>query len=130
MSSKTLKTTGSAPAKTSDTRRARYLPKTDIVENTDGFVATIELPGVRKEDVDISFEDGVLSVHAHSEQRHEKDTPYLWREYRVGDFYRSFKVHDDLDPDGITASLADGVLTLNLPKAAEAKPRRILLEPK
>lgn len=110
--------------------RRRFLPKTDIVETPTEFVAEIDLPGARREDIDVSFEDNALRVHARVGIPERTSKRSLWREFQVGDFYRSFEVHEELDAERIGASLDDGVLRLTLPKAVAAKARRILVEPK
>ncbi|MEE8171274.1 MAG: Hsp20/alpha crystallin family protein, partial [Phycisphaerae bacterium] len=75
------------------TRRGRtYRPKVDIVERSDALIVLAELPGVRAEDVNIQFENGMLTIHGAAAARQDEDTNYLMREYGVGDFHRTFQL--------------------------------------
>jgi HSP20 family protein len=92
--------------------------------------ATIEafLPGVSLEDVDVSFEQGILTITA---QRHvpslTADQTWYLREFYDGQFTRSFALPFPVAADQVQANLADGILTLQLPKAEEAKPKRLAI---
>ena len=91
--------------------------KTDIRETDDNFIIDIEVPGLRKEDVDISLNDNVLTVSAKIDEQNEekRDGRYLRRERRSGLYRRSFVV-DNVKCDEIEAKMDNGVLTLTLPK--------------
>lgn len=103
-----------------------YSPSVDIVELENELLLLADVPGVRPEDLEISYEQGQLTLHARVRPRQDPDrTEYLAREYGIGDFYRSFQVGEGIDAQKIEAELKDGVLTLHLPKAEAAKPRRI-----
>lgn len=102
-----------------------FRPDVDILENTEELVVTADLPGVRREDVDIQFENGTLTLHARVAPRASDDRQNLLSEYEVGDYFRSFTVGEMIDTSGITASMANGVLTLRLPKVEAARPRKI-----
>lgn len=103
-----------------------FVPFVDIAEEEDRLVLLADMPGVKPDGLDIRYEQGVLAVHGRVAPRENPDTTnYLLREYGVGDYYRSFRIGDGINPDGITAEIRDGVLRLDLPKAAEARPRRI-----
>jgi len=103
-----------------------FVPHVDIIEEKNRFLILADMPGVNTGDVDIRYERGQLSIHGKIEQRQqpEKAGPVV-REYGVGDFYRSFKIGEGIDDDGITAEMNQGVLALNLPKSEKARPRRI-----
>ena len=106
-----------------------YSPSVDIVEAENELLLFADVPGVRAEDVEISYEQGLLSLHARVQPRHAHDEhPYMLREYGIGDYYRSFQIGDGIDAQKIEAELKDGVLTLHLPKAEAVKPRRILVK--
>jgi len=106
--------------------RQVYSPNVDIMENKDGLVLKADMPGVGIKDIDIQYEDGLLTLHAKVEPRQDdSNTSYLLREYGVGDFYRSFRVGEGVEVDQIRAELKDGVMTLHLPKAEALKPRKI-----
>ena len=102
-----------------------YTPLVDVIENQDGFVFQADLPGVKAGDVDVSFENGTLTLEAKAAPRQPAGQSYLWREYGVGHFYRSFNIAAPVDAGGIKAQLKDGVLELYVPKAESAKPRKI-----
>jgi len=102
-----------------------YTPLVDIIENADGFTFLADLPGVRAGDVDVTFDNGVLTISAKAHPRQQASQTYVWREYGVGHFYRSFTLGADVNVDGIRAELKNGELTLFVPKAENAKSRKI-----
>jgi len=111
------------------TRSGRcYRPNVDILELPDELLVVADVPGASGEDIDVKFEDGQLTIHAHVPQRQPEDTQYLLYEYGVGDYYRTFEVSEAIDSGKITAEYADGVLTLHLPKAEASKPRKIAVK--
>jgi HSP20 family protein len=113
------------------TRRGPWFrPDIDIYETTDELVVLADVPGASGESVDIRFENGLLTVNARIEQRQGEETDYAIQEYAVGDYSRTFQVSEDIDPSRITAELADGLLTVHLPKAEAAKPRKIQVQSK
>ena len=83
-----------------------------------------DLPGVDPDQLRIQFENRQLTLHGKVYRRCSR-VDYFYSEYEVGDFHRSFMIGKSINADAITAELKDGVLTLHLPKAEEAKPRRI-----
>jgi HSP20 family molecular chaperone IbpA len=108
------------------TRSGRvYRPHVDIVERDDELTLLADMPGAKSEAIDIRFEDGLLTVQGAVEPRYGENWSFLLSEYGVGDFYRTFRLSEQIDSDGITAEYADGVLTLHLPKAKAAKPHKI-----
>ncbi len=102
-----------------------YRPNVDIVEKPEELVVLADVPGASGDHIDIHFEDGVLAIHARVRSRQPGETNYLLREYGVGDYYRTFRVSEAVDSSKIAAEYTDGVLTLHLPKAEAAKPRKI-----
>ena len=103
-----------------------YVPTVDIVENKDELLLIADVPGATRDGVDIDYERGRLTVQARVEPRQSPErTNYALQEYGVGDFSRSFQVGEGIDAGKIHAEIAEGVLTVHLPKAAELKPRRI-----
>jgi HSP20 family protein len=104
-----------------------YTPRFDIVE-TDGELRLYgDLPGVCKDSLDIRFENGQLTVQGKVEPRHAEHE-FLYGEYGIGDFYRSFTISEDIDAEKISAELNNGVLTLHLPKTEAVKPRKIAVK--
>ena len=103
----------------------RRLPafSTDIRDEGDHYLLEAELPGFRKEDIDLDVKDGFLTISASREESGEtKQGGYLCRERRSGSFSRSFNL-DGIQEDGITASYNNGVLELTLPKRQEVLPQ-------
>lgn len=100
----------------------------DVMENDEAYVVKASLPGFDPEDVDITFENEMLTIKAEvKEEQEEKDEErrYYMRERRYGRFSRSISLPSTIDVDAIEANFEAGVLTLSLPKAEEAKPKRI-----
>ena len=83
------------------------------------------MPGVEKKDLDISLENNVLRVDGRIEFSKYDGMEPLYTEYNIGHYTRSFTLSNKVDQEHISAQLDDGVLTLTLPKAKEAQPRRI-----
>jgi HSP20 family protein len=102
-------------------------PVVDVRETEDSLVLEAELPGLRSEDVSVSVEDGVLTVSGEKKREIEEGTEgnYHFTERRFGRFERSFRLPRSLNTDAVQAEFSSGVLTIVLPKAEEAKPRRI-----
>jgi HSP20 family protein len=101
-----------------------FTPAVDIYETDDGMVLMADLPGVAKEDLHIRLDEETLTIEADVAEAKE-DSNYLLNEYRVGRYYRQFRVNADFDRDKIEANLTNGELKLILPKAEAVKPRKI-----
>ncbi len=101
-----------------------FSPRFDIWEGEDELVLYGELPGVESNDLDLRFEKQVLTVHG-KVSRHGDAAKFLASEYAIGDFHREFAIGESINSEAIAAELKDGILTVRLPKAEEAKPRRI-----
>jgi len=101
-------------------------PKVDIVESESVFVLHAELPGMSREGIGVSLEDGVLTLSGERKLEGENEAQgYVHRERRFGSFKRSFKLGKKVQADTISASYKEGVLAVTLPKAEEIKPRQI-----
>jgi HSP20 family protein len=101
-----------------------YTPRVDVIETDDALVLYADLPGVKQEDVSLTCKGDELILHATCEPRHTGKRP-LYAEYGVGDFYRAFKIAEQVETSGIEASLKDGVMTVRVPKAEAVRPKRI-----
>ena len=103
-----------------------WMPAMEIVEKDDALVVTAELPGIAPSAVDISVEDGVLTISGEKKEEHEesKDSGryHMW-ERRYGGFRRSFTLPQAVDAEKITAKSDAGILTVTLPKSKKAKPQ-------
>ncbi len=103
----------------------QYRPVVDVEETAEELRLVVDLPGSKAEEIDINFEQGVLTIHAKVEQRQPEGTSYLLREYGIGEFHRVFEVSEAVDAERISAEYSDGVLVLHLPKAEKARVRKI-----
>ena len=101
-----------------------YTPRFDIWENENELLLYGDLPGVDAGNLDIRFEDKQLSIHGRVEPRNN-GVQYLYAEYGVGDFFRTFSIGESIDATKISAELKNGVLTVHLPKTEAVKPKRI-----
>jgi len=102
-----------------------FLPTTDIYETEQALTVVMEMPGVDKGNVEINVEDGVLTVEGGIDFGKYEALQPVYTEYNIGNFRRSFSLSNNIDQDKIRADMSDGVLTLTLPKAEQAKPRKI-----
>jgi HSP20 family protein len=104
----------------------RWMPAMDLVETDDHFVLRADLPGMKQDDVKIEYDDGTLTVSGERKAEHEsKNEGYYRVERAFGTFSRSLTLPQGIDPEAVTASFADGVLEVRVPKPEERKPRRI-----
>lgn len=104
-----------------------FLATADIFETESALTVVLEIPGVNKSAVDISIKDDVLTVSGRIDFSKYEGLQPIYTEYNIGNYRRSFALSNKIDQDKISAEIRDGVLTLILPKAEEAKPRRITI---
>ena len=104
-----------------------YIPPADIYETDDALSVVLEVPGVEKNNLNISLENDVLKIDAQIDLAQYEGHEPIYTEYSVGHFQRAFTLSSKIDQDNISAELTDGVLTLTLKKLKEAKLRRIAL---
>ena len=111
-------------------RKADWSPLVDIEETAEAFLIKAELPGINKENVNVSVQDGVLTIQGERQEENveEKDGKRHRVERLYGHFSRSFSLPDNVDHENIKASYRDGVLELTLAKQEKAKPRAIEVE--
>jgi HSP20 family protein len=103
----------------------------DVVETDDDLVVKATLPGIKAEDVDITIDNGMLTIQGEAQEEHtEEGERYHLHERRYGAFCRSVALPVGVDADNAKAQFEDGVLTLTLPKSEEAKPKRIAVNSK
>ncbi|GAB4543013.1 MAG: Hsp20/alpha crystallin family protein [Ruegeria sp.] len=127
MTTDVTKTTEKTPVEAPETTTGGriYRPLADIVETPDGVTLMLEMPGVGAEDVDVTLEKRVLTIRGKVHPSQPEKLQLVYAEYGEGDFERSFTMSDDFDADKISASVSNGVLTVTLPRAVEAKPKKI-----
>jgi len=106
---------------------AAYLPATDIFETDQALTGIMEMPGVSKENVEVSVENDVATIEGRIDFSKYQDIRPVYTEYNVGNYVRSFQLSSKIEQGAISAELKDGVMTLVLPKAERAKPRKIAI---
>ena len=102
-----------------------WTPALDVYQNNDNVIAMIELPGMRKEDIEISLHDGMLTISGERKTESQDGDNAERTERFVGKFRRSITLPSRVDANKVSASYKDGILTVTLPKAEEAKPKQI-----
>ena len=116
---------------TEEYENAVWMPLTDISEDKDNFILKLDLPGVNKDDVKISFTDGQLNISGERKQEKEtKDSKFHRVERAYGKYFRSFTLPSKIKDDKIEAEFKDGQLIITVPKAEEAKPKEISIKVK
>ena len=140
MSDETMKASTAAPSKELAVQQKKevagqeqtvpgrfFVPSTDAYETDDGLTLVMEMPGVSRDNLEVSLEDGVLRVEGKLDYSKYLGLEPVYTEYNVGHYARSFSLSQKVDQENIAATLEDGVLTLTLPKSAAARPRRIAI---
>ncbi len=101
-----------------------FQPAVDVCDRGAEVTIVADVPGARADGIDVSFDDGVLTVHATVQPRTIPGRAIL-REYGVGDYRRAFRLGEDFDASQITAECRAGVLTVRVPRLAAVRPRKI-----
>jgi HSP20 family protein len=118
-----------SPADESAAVASDWLPAVDIKEEANGFVIHADVPGVEPKDIDVTLENGILTIRGERrlEAREERDG-YRRVERVSGQFFRRFSLPDTAAADGVEAKYSNGVLEVRIPKQAQVQPRRIKVE--
>jgi len=119
--SQLTKTEAAAPARAE--RQEYVTPAVNIHQDAEGYTLEVEMPGVPKSGVEVTFEDGKLTLTGHRGRRDEE--AFAYRESTDADYRRVFDLDPTVDSSRIDARIDQGLLTVRLPKAEAAKPRRI-----
>lgn len=107
---------------------AEWTPAVDIKEKADGYVFYADVPGVNPADIDVTMENGILTVKgARETEAHAVREGYKRIERVHGTFYRRFSLPDTADSDAITAKCSNGVLEIVIPKKSAVQPRKIVI---
>lgn len=113
-------------ARSSQQLLSGWSPALDIYEEKDNFVVKAELPGMKKEEIEVSLHDGTLSISGERKAKDEHQDAEVYRAERfVGRFQRTVALPHSVASDKVKAQYRDGVLTITLPKTEEAKPKQI-----
>jgi HSP20 family molecular chaperone IbpA len=112
------KTEGTTPGRV-------FVPVTDIFETPEALTVVLEMPGVDRDSIEASVENDVVTIEGRRDFSKYEGMQPVYTEYNVGHFARSFEISSKIDQSKIRASMKDGVVTIALPKAEQAKPRKI-----
>jgi HSP20 family protein len=106
---------------------ASLVPAIDLHENEKSYTVLAEIPGVKKEDIEVTVHDGVLTINAETRYENEdrEEGRVIRKERRVGKYVRTIRLGKDVDENKVEANYKDGVLELELPKVEEVKPKKI-----
>lgn len=109
--------------------RELITPRADILETDEAVLVVADMPGVDRENVEITLEKDLLTIRGRSSWEAPPEFRLAYEEFALGDYERSFRITDAIDRDRIKASMKDGVLRITLPKAAPALPKKIPINP-
>jgi HSP20 family protein len=105
-----------------------FIPRVDIYENKESLFLIADMPGVDEKTVDIELEKNVLTITGRVENGKINGAAMMYSEYEIGDYERVFTLSDEIDRDKIVATVKNGVLRLELPKAESIKPKKIAIQ--
>ncbi|MDK2962952.1 MAG: hypothetical protein PWQ29_346 [Verrucomicrobiota bacterium] len=108
--------------------RPVFVPDTDIYEKENSILVRCDMPGVDSSGMEITLDDHVLTITGSQGRYQPEGFDQVLEEYGTGVYRRSFTMSREIDEAGITARIRNGVLEVELPKAADARPRRIAVE--
>ncbi|WP_372739895.1 Hsp20/alpha crystallin family protein [Neptunomonas sp.] len=108
-------------------RMGNKFPAIDVHETDNKYLVNVDLPGVKKEDIHVSIENGILTVKGETktEEKEEKDGKLIRQERHTGSYMRQFTVGEDVAPDAIDAKFENGVLSLELKKVETREPKKL-----
>ncbi len=115
------------PTRHSDDSDSGFTPPLDIVETAAGHKVTVDLPGVKKEDLAVNIKENVLTIEAETraEREHKEDGEVIKSERRIGKYYRALRLGDAVDEAKIRAEYNDGVLKLTLPRSPKVEAKKV-----
>lgn len=107
---------------------ARGFPKVDIVDRDNEIEVQAELPGIKKEDLDVSINNQIMTIRASTKEEKTQEGRYLRREISRGEYQRTLSLPDNVDTDNVKASFSDGILRITLPKTAQSQRKSIEIQ--
>jgi len=128
MSEKDLQKTENIAATEKIRNVKTFVPRVDIYETKDSLFLIADMPGVDEQSVDVELEKNILTIAGRVDPAEAKDKSIVYSEYEIGDYERIFTLSDEIDRDKIYATVKNGVLRLELPKAEKAKPKKITIK--
>lgn len=106
-----------------------WAPDTDMSETDEAYTLTVDLPGLNKDDIEVSYNDNRLTISGErKEETKEENEDFIRQERFVGTFSRKFTMPTDVKEEKIKASFKDGVLTVNIPKSEVKKPKQVSID--
>jgi HSP20 family protein len=112
-------------------RETSWQPAMDVELKNDEIIVSVELPGVKEEDINLTIEKGYLNLTGKRERRFEQENEkQFFSERRFGSFQRSVRLPRDIDADRVEANLSDGILEIRIPGKEKEEPRKIKVEGK
>jgi HSP20 family molecular chaperone IbpA len=128
MSEKELQKTENAAAAEKIRNVKTFVPRVDIYETKESIFLIADMPGVDEKTVEVELEKNILTITGWTDEGKLKDHSLLFSEYETGDYERSFTLSDEIDREKINATVKQGVLLLELPKAEKIKPKKIAIK--
>jgi len=128
MSEKDLQKTQNTAAMERIRNVKTFVPRVDIYETREALFVIADMPGVDDKTVDVELEKNILTISGRVEDGKVKDHTLVFSEYEVGDYERTFTLSDEIDRERIKATVKQGVLRLELPKAEKVKPKKIAIQ--
>lgn len=117
---------GFFPRTTNDENVSSWSPRADLQDSDEAYIVELDVPGLTKDDININFHEGVLTVSGERKsETKDEGTDFVRVERRFGHFYRSFTLPKQVQDDAILANYKDGVLKITVPKTEELQPRKI-----
>jgi len=112
-----------------ESTKAVWAPRVDLSETEDNYRIELDIPGMTRDDITISYQDNQLAISGERrEEARDEDNEYVRVERSFGHFYRAFRLPKTVNADEIEAAYDNGVLTISVPKAEESKPHRIEIQ--
>ncbi|OHD07175.1 MAG: hypothetical protein A2Y34_03245 [Spirochaetes bacterium GWC1_27_15] len=105
-----------------------YFPEVNIYENQDEYVLVGRIPGVDKNDLNISFKDNSIKIEGEKKAPVNEEASYHLKERRYGKFERNFSLHDKIDVEKTVAEVKNGILIVNIPKSPDSQPKTITIK--
>ncbi len=128
MAEKELQKTESTTATEKIRNVKTFIPRVDIYETKESIFLIADMPGVDEKTVEVELEKNILTITGWTQDSKLKDHSILYSEYEAGDYERSFTLSDEIDREKINATVKQGVLRLELPKAEKVKPKKIAIK--
>ncbi len=117
---------GTRPGIARNTEPEAWSIPLDVVQDGDSLVVTASVPGISKDEIDVSVDDSVITIKAETASSSESETDnYLLRERRTGSYYRALRLPETVDFENAESTFKDGVLTITLPKLESKKARKL-----